>query len=66
MYDCATPKPNVSNVNFPAAGDERDGYPVSNAVQVKVSAGSDLCITAYAGSAVDVVVDVSGQVIPAT
>ena len=55
----------MSNVNFPPAGAATDGYPVSNAVQVKVQPGSDLCITAFAGSAVDVVVDVSGQVVAA-
>ncbi len=63
LYDCAAPAPNVSNVNFPAAGAEPDGYPTSNAVQVKVAAGSGLCVTAYAGSAVDVVIDVSGSIV---
>lgn len=63
IYDCATPRPTVSNVNFPPAGHELDGHPVSNAAQVKVGAGSELCIYAFAGSSVDVVVDVSGQVV---
>ena len=66
VHDCATPLPDVSNLNYPAAGDEPDGYPTSNAVQVKVTAGGDLCVFAYAGSSVDVVVDVSGQVLAAT
>lgn len=65
LYDCATPRPTVSNVNFPAAGGERDGSPTSNAAQIKVAPGGELCVTSYAGSAVDVVVDVSGQVIAA-
>lgn len=60
LYDCAQPRPGVSNVNYPAAGAEPDGYPAANAAQVPVAPGSELCV--YASAAADVVVDVTGRV----
>ena len=60
LYDCAQPRPTVSNLNFPAAGGAPDGFPTANAAQVQVVDGHDLCV--YSLSDTDVVIDVSGRV----
>lgn len=59
LYDCAGSRPTVSNLNYPAAGAAPDGYPTSNAAQVQVAAGHDLCV--FSMSPTDVIVDISGH-----